>query len=268
MKFEQAREIAEKAIKQLSESLEQGHSEQLQNYLRAMAKFPRYSLHNILLILAQRPQASRVGGYKTWQQLGRFVKKGARGILIFAPVVRRQRADQNELERPIAATVAGFRAVYVFDEADTDGEPVPGISQYRGDPGGFTTRLKLFLASRAIELEYSDHIAPALGQCSPGRIVLLPQLSPAREFSTLAHETAHALLHVAAARRAETTKQTRETEAEAVAFVVSTAIGLEAGNSAAEYISLYSGDKNVLTESLENIQRTSAEIIVALTESA
>ncbi len=265
MKFEQARQIAEKAIEQLSESLERGHSEELQNYLRAMAKFPRYSLHNILLILAQRPKASRVAGYRTWQQLGRFVKKGAKGILIFAPVLRRKRTDKDEMLHAPGVAVAGFRGVYVFEEADTDGDPIAEISRCQGDPSAFTDRLKQFVSSRAIQLEYSDCIAPAHGQCSPGRIVLLPGLSAAVEFSTLAHEAAHALLHMTA-RRAETTKRTRETEAEAVAFVVCNAIGLEATKSASDYISLYSGDKNVLAESLEHIQRASAEIIAAITE--
>jgi len=97
MKIEQAKEIAETAIGQLAESLERGQSEGLKDYLAAMARFPRYSLHNILLIMAQRPGATRVAGYRTWNSLGRQVHRGAKGILIFAPIVRRKEIEPSEL---------------------------------------------------------------------------------------------------------------------------------------------------------------------------
>jgi hypothetical protein len=161
--------------------------------------------------------------------------------------------------------VAGFRAVYVFDLADTDGEPLPELGNTKGDPAGYTDRLKDFVIQRSIQIEYSDTIYPAQGQCSPGKITLLPGQCPAEEFATLAHEVAHSLLHQQE-RRAETTKRVRETEAEAVAFVVCEAIGLQADNSA-DYIQLYSGDKDTLTESLEHVQRASAEILAAITTS-
>jgi hypothetical protein len=161
--------------------------------------------------------------------------------------------------------VAHFRAVYVFDVADTDGNPLPELGNAEGDPSGHTDRLKEFVSSRGIQLEYSGAIYPAQGQCSPGKIVLLSGQSVAEEFATLAHETAHSLLHQNS-RRTETTKCVRETEAEAVAFVVCEAIGLKAQNSA-DYIQLYSGDKDTLTESLEYVQRVSAEILAAITPS-
>src|SRR5258705_11698970 len=119
-----------------------------------------------------------------------------------------------------------------------------------------------FIAERGIQLEYSDTIYPALGQCSPGKSVPLPGQSAAEEYATLAHETAHSLLHMQD-RRAETTKRVLETEAEAVAFVVCEAIGLKAQNSA-DYIQLYSGDKETLAESLEHVQRASSEILAAI----
>jgi hypothetical protein len=90
MKVEQAKQIASKAIEQLSEALERGHSETLRNYLAAMARFHRYSLHNLILIVSQRPDATRVAGFHTWKQLGRSVKKGTKGIMILAPVVLTQ----------------------------------------------------------------------------------------------------------------------------------------------------------------------------------
>jgi hypothetical protein len=265
MKIEQAKQIASEAIEQLSQALEAGHSERLREYLAAMARFHRYSLHNIMLIASQRPDASHVAGFQTWKQLGRFVKKGAKGILILAPVVLRKEAKSDNQEEETERTAIRFRAVYVFDVVDTDGRPLPELGDAEGDPSGHTQRLKEFIASRGIQLEYSDAIYPAQGQCSPGKIVLLPGQSAAEEFATLAHETAHALLH-GQARRSETTKTVRETEAEAVAFVVCEAIGLKAQNSA-DYIQLYSGDKETLADSLEHVQQASAEILAAIAPS-
>ena len=216
-----------------------------------------------MLIASQRPDATHVAGFQTWKQLGRFVKKGAKGILILAPVLLHKDAEASDREEGTERPVVHFRAVYVFDVADTDGKPLPELGNADGDPSGHTERLKEFIASRGIQLEYSDTIYPAQGQCSPGKIVLLPGQCAAEEFATLAHETGHALLH-GQDRRSETTKRVRETEAEAVAFVVCEAIGLKAQNSA-DYIQLYSGDKETLAESLEHVQRASAEILAAIT---
>lgn len=267
MKIEQAKEIAEKAIGQLAESLERGYSEELKTYLAAMAKFPRYSLHNVCLILAQRPDTARVAGYHAWRQLGRHVNRGAKGILIFAPIVGRKGEGKDSGETSVVSDsvrLVGFRGIHVFAEEDTSGQPIPRLSRCSGDPSAFTERVKQFVASRGIQFEYSEHIRPAQGQCSAAKIELLPGMEPAVEFSVLAHEVGHFLLHFGERRR-ETTRRVRETEAEAVAFVVSQAIGLEAMRSSSEYISLYSGDKDLLTESLEHIQRASAEIIAAIT---
>jgi len=267
MKIEQAKEIAEKAIGQLAESLERGHSEELKRYLAAMAKFPKYSLHNVCLILAQRPDTARVAGYHTWRQLGRQVNRGAKGILIFAPIVRRK-ADREESGETSGGSdsvrLAGFRGIHVFAEEDTTGQPMPRLSRCTGEPSAFTGRLKQFVTSRGIQFEYSENIRPAEGRCSAGKIELLPGMEAAVEFSVLAHEVGHLLLHFGERRR-DTTKRVRETEAEAVAFVVAQAIGLAAMRSSSEYISLYAGDKDLLTESLEHIQRASAEIIAAIT---
>lgn len=266
MKIEQAKEIAEKAIGQLAESLERGHSEELKRYLAAMARFPKYSLHNVCLILAQRPGAARVAGYHTWRQLHRQVNRGAKGILIFAPIVRRksETKEPGETSGEESMRLVGFRGIHVFAEEDTTGEPIPRLSRCTGDPAAFAERLKQFVISRGVQLEYTQQIHPAYGMCSAAKIELLPGMEPAVEFSVLAHEVGHLLLHFGERRR-EIAKRVRETEAEAVAFVVSQAIGLEAMCSASEYISLYAGDKDLLTESLEHIQRASAEIIATIT---
>ena len=262
MKIEQAKQIATKAIEELSHALEAGHSEMLREYLGAMARFHRYSWHNIMLIASQRPDATHVAGFNTWKQLGRFGKKGAKGIMILAPLVhRKSKEDASEEEQSLAAV--SFRAVYVFDQADTDGKPLCELGSAQGDPSGYTEKLKQFVTGRGIQLEYSDAIYPAQGQCSAGKITLLPGQGAAEEFNTLAHEAAHSILHTQE-RRAETTKCARETEAEAVAFVICEAVGLKANNSA-DYIHLYAGGKENLVSSLERIQQTSAEILAAIT---
>jgi hypothetical protein len=265
MKVEQAKQVASKAIEELSQALERGHSEKMKEYLTAMARFHRYSLYNVMLIASQRPDATRVAGFHKWREFGRFVKKGAKGIFILAPILAKKTAEQDSPEEESARVAVGFRAVYVFDLSDTDGEPLPELGNAQGDPAGYTERLKDFVMQRSIQVEYSDSIYPAQGQCSPGKITLLPGQCPAEEFATLTHEVAHSLLHQQE-RRAETTKRVRETEAEAVAFVVCEAIGLKANNSA-DYIQLYSGDKETLTESLEHVQRASAEILAGIAPS-
>ncbi len=199
MKVEQAKQIASKAIQQLSEALERGHSETLRNYLAAMARFHRYSLHNLILIVSQRPDATRVAGFHTWKQLGRTVKRGAKGIMILAPMVLRKSKEETGSEEDHNRTALGFRVVYVFDQIDTEGEPLCELGTAQGDPSGYTEKLKQFIAGRGIQLEYSDTIYPAQGQCSPGKIVLLPGQSAAEEYATLAHEVAHSLLHSAVA---------------------------------------------------------------------
>ncbi len=102
-----------------------------------------------------------------------------------------------------------------------------------------------------------------MGVSYGGRIALVPGLQPAKAFSVLVHELSHELLHKAE-RRTATTKTVRETEAEAIAFVVSTTFGLDAGHTSADYISLYHGNAALLAESLEVIQQASALILSAI----
>ena len=124
-------------------------------------------------------------------------------------------------------------------------------------------RLVSFIESREIELVFTEKIAPALGISYGGRIAILPGQSEAEEFSTLVHELAHEMLHKAE-RRTTTTKVVKETEAEAIAFIIGKAVGLETGSASADYIQLYHGNASLLAESLEVIQQTSAVILAVL----
>ena len=263
MKLEQAKQIATDAVEQLRQALEAGHSERLKEYLAAMARFRRYSWHNVMLIASQKPNATRVAGFQSWHKLGRFVKKGEKGILILAPVTRERIQNNGEMDPEESSVPVGFRAAYVFDISQTEGEPLPEIGSVNGDPRGQGGRLAKFVADQGIALEYSDEIAPARGTSSGGKITLLPGQSPAEEFATLAHEVAHEMMH-RNERRNSTTKRVRETEAEAVAFVVCSAIGLQTGSAAEDYIGLYGGDAKLLSESLEYVQRTATQILNAI----
>ena len=151
----------------------------------------------------------------------------------------------------------------MFDVSQTEGVDLPETQHVSGNPGENLERLASFVRSRGILLAYNENIAPALGMSYGGRIAILPGQSKAEEFSTLVHETAHEFLHKAE-RRTATTKTVRETEAEAVAFVVGKAVGLVTGSASADYIQLYHGNASLLAESLEVIQQTAAVILAAL----
>jgi hypothetical protein len=130
----------------------------------------------------------------------------------------------------------------------------------QGDPGILADRRKAIVTERGISLSYDASIAPADGVSLGGQIRLRPGLPAAEEFSVLTHELAHELLHRGSDRTA-LPELVRETQAEAVAFVVSRGIGLETGSAAADYIALYNGNAKTLTESLGAIQEVSSQIL-------
>jgi hypothetical protein len=271
MKAEEIKNKTSEAVAYLVEALQSGESEVLSEYLTAMARFHNYSFGNIMLIARQRPTATRVAGIRTWNSLGRFVKRGEKGILILAPMVGRKAQRREEIsteietvnaaeERKAIHELYGFRAVYVFDVEQTEGKELPSLTDVRGDVSGYRERLVDYVESQGIKLSYSEKIAPAKGLSSGKRITLLTGMQPAEEFSTLVHELAHEMLH-RSERRTLTTKQVRETEAEAVAFVVCQSLGLETGSASADYIQLWNGSAKLLQESLEVVQRTAAVIL-------
>ncbi|MCX6592344.1 MAG: ArdC family protein [Acidobacteria bacterium] len=262
MNTDQAKQLSETALNQLMSALEQGHSDALKAYLAVMARFHHYSWSNALLIFWQKPTATHVAGFHSWLRLNRYVRKGEKGIVILAPMVGRLK-DADELSEDQRSRVFGFRAAHVFDISQTEGEPLPEFATVHGEPGELTAKLKDFVSSKKIDLVYSDEIRPARGMSSGGKITLLPDMPAAEEFAVLVHEVAHELLH-RGERRKETNHTVRETEAEAVAFVVANAVGLDTNTASADYILLHSGDKATLAESLAFIQQTSADILKAI----
>jgi hypothetical protein len=210
-------------VNHLIQQLEAGKSDALTAYLTAMSRFHNYSFGNILQIARQKPTATHVAGLYAWNQFGRRVKRGENGIQILAPMIgvkRRSDLDaEPESESKGSPVLVGFRPVYVFEVSQTEGPDLPTILGVQGEVGEHRDRLVKFVNVQGIALEYNERIAPAMGLSYGGKIVLLSGQTKAEEFSTLVHELAHEMLHKAE-RRTVTTQTVRETEAEAIAFVV------------------------------------------------
>ncbi|HEX5370480.1 MAG TPA: ArdC family protein [Dehalococcoidia bacterium] len=247
------------ALDRLAALLDAGHSDELAAFLKAMARFHRYSFNNVCLIASQRPTATRVAGFHAWRSLNRFVRKGEKGIVILAPIVVRRQTERTDDD---SKQVAGFRAAYVFDVAQTDGEPLPDATTASGDPGRRTADLRSAIAAHGIAIEDADDLDGALGTSAGGRIQVLKHLAPAEGFVVLVHEFAHELLHRAADRPAS--RDIRELEAESVAFVVGDAVGLQVGAAARDYIHLYRGDRDGLLASLDRIRGAATTILNAI----
>ena len=201
-----AQQLIRENVKYLIEQLEAGHSETLTAYLNAMANFHTYSFGNVLLIARQQPQATHVAGIRTWNELGRRVKRGEKGIAILAPMIGKRRKKENAQatteEDANTATLLGFRRVFVWDESQTEGAPLATIGEITGDAGVYLDRLRDFVQAQGIALEYNENIAPAFGMSYGGRIALLPGQTKAEEFSVLVHETAHERIHKSERRTA------------------------------------------------------------------
>jgi len=251
-----AKETIDNAVSELTQQLDSGRSDVLKEYLECMSRFHSYSWGNVLLIYRQMPQASHVAGYRRWQEMNRFVRKGEEGIGILAPMIRRKRSEQP-CEEEEDRYIAGFRTVHVFDVSQTEGEPLPRLSQPDGRLGNSLSHLEQVVRNDDIELQYEALPEGTDGYSADGRIVINESLSPLEQFSTLVHELAHEWFgHHSEAQKSKI----QETEAEAVAYVVCRACGLESPGSS-EYIQLYRGTSNTLSDSLSRIQIASARII-------
>lgn len=268
MNREEAQQVSSQAIDELVQALEQGKSEKLLEYLAMLSKFHQYSFGNCLLIAMQRPDATYVAGFQRWKELGRFVKKGEKGIGIIAPIARKRKVEDEvgSDESTTVRSVTGFRVVHVFDVLQTEGEPLPEFATSHGDPGDSLERLEELITQEGVTLVYEEIPCGANGVSEGGVIRVRPDLGPSETFRVLVHELAHEKLHQTE-RRKETTKAIRETEAEAVAFVVSRAFGIDSMARSSDYVQLWGGDKELLLQSLDHIQRVATDIIAALSES-
>lgn len=248
-------------IKALSAQLESGNSAALTTYLGTMGRFHNYSFGNVMAIAMQRPDAVRVAGFQTWKTLGRNVKKGEKAIRILAPMIGKKQDEKTEGN---SACIYGFRGVCVFDISQTEGKELPAFAKASGDAGDTLQKLLKFAATQSITIELVDDLGGAEGISYGGRIQLLTGKPDAEQTTVLTHELAHELLHKQD-RKNVGTKDRRELEAEAVAFIVGTAVGLDMNTASADYIRLYNGNVEALTESLESISKAAKIILAAIT---
>ncbi len=159
MRTNHARKVSERAFNELVEAVEAGKSHKLVDYLKAMGRFHNYSLGNAIMIGFQKPDATHVAGFRTWQKLGRHVKRNEKGIAIMAPIVWRKKATnangQKDVQDRDDESAMAFKTAYVFDISQTDGKPLSDFARVNGDPGVYTERLREYVASKGINLEYS-----------------------------------------------------------------------------------------------------------------
>lgn len=252
----------EEYVKQLAEETDAvRQSTEYQEYLDCMAKFWRYSLHNQILIHVQRPPASRIAGFRTWNELGRRVKVGEKSIKILAPFTKKlvKKDEQTSEEKEISLTY--FCPVSVFDVSQTEGSELPKLDI---DISGNThewllKKLVEFCKTRQIEVEFKElGINGLYGYSQGGKIVVGTNQSPNMQVNTLVHEIAHELIHYLPEGK-QFSKQDREIQAESVAYVVCSVLGL--GVKSSVYLTFFGSAKERILENLKVISETVQAIL-------
>jgi hypothetical protein len=255
-------------------------SEGFKRYLAFLAQFHRYSARNSLLILLQRPDATRVAGYKKWRELDRQVRRGEEGIRILAPILKKTSNEDDEGGADVrgdapAKILVGFRIVKVFALEQTD--PVPGAPPLLAPPGGgkvdsgpevsavgdgLEAGLRSLCAAEGVPVaEEEMQGRDGYYNRSEKRIALRIGLPDVERATTLCHEAVHHLLHEKGAAPSAT-RATRETEAEGVAFAVFSYFGLDTGPFSFAYVANYfAGEPQVLKGALSRIRGVAHRII-------
>jgi len=239
--------------------------------LKTMSRFTRYSLSNQMLIFAQRPTATHVLGYRSWLKAGYQVRKGEKGIAIYAPMLFAKRRDIDDPDSTDDSTPPrlGYRVAYVFDVAQVDaiaGTDAAAVTATPTDPGAHRhlEALKAFLLGHNVELEYQLLAPGLLGYTDGRRITCGTGQASHVEFGTLAHETTHVLLHFPANGGTRPDLTTRETEAEAVTYLLCAQLGIAGTEASVEYIQSYRGTPDTLDASLERIRATAQRLAAEL----
>jgi antirestriction protein ArdC len=234
-----------------------------------MSRFTKYSLSNQLLIFAQRPGATHVQGYRAWNKAGYQVRKGEHGIAIYAPMIFASKRDTAAESDTDAAPRLGYRVAYVFDIAQVDaiaGTDTAAVTATPADAGAHRhlEALKAFLVGHNVELEYKALARGLLGYTDGRRITCGTGQASHVEFATIAHETTHVLLHFPADRGTRPDLTTRETEAEAVTYLLCAQLGIAGTEASVEYIQSYRGTPDTLDASLERIRATAQRLSTEL----
>jgi antirestriction protein ArdC len=206
--------------------------------LKVASKFHNYSFNNQLLIFLQRPDATRVAGFRKWQELNRFVRKGEKGIQIFAPCKYKTKTEDANGDEKSLNEIRGFRVVHVFDISQTDGEPLEDPVRPQLLDGDAPEGIWDALVAQASDAGFDvvrDRRGSANGYCDflEKKIAVRPDVSPAQAVKTLVHELAHALLH---SEDRPKTPAIAEVEVESVAYIVCDALGLDSGDYSLPYV--------------------------------
>lgn len=284
-----------KDMDSIMQSLESGVEElftsnRYQEFLKTMAKFHNYSFNNTMLIAMQRPDATLVTSYKNWQSMGRQVMKGEKGITIIAPAPYKKMKEKevlDENQRPIMGTdgkpkteqvevtVPHFKAVTVFDIAQTSGEPIQTLA-----PELLTAAVQDFdsfmqaiqkISPVPIRFDEIDGNANGYYHNADKEIVIKKGLSESQTLKTAIHETAHAKLHdkeIMESLGVEKDRLTKEVEAESVAYCVCSSFGLDTSDYSFPYIAGWSSSREMkeMKASMNVIRKTAGEMIDQLTE--
>lgn len=240
-------------------------------FLSTQAKFHRYSPGNVLLILDQRPNATRVAGYQTWHDMGRFVRKGEHGIAILAPMIIRVSKDRDgEDERPVTR----FRVSHVFDITQTEGQPLPEppILTLTGDSPEarrLLGRLTQLAVSEGVHIQHQDpdrmHGAKGFYLRTDHTIVLAKDLAADQQAKTLIHELAHHFL--GHGQGDDNPRHVEEAEAESTAFVVCSHFGIDTSEYSFGYLADWTKDDGgpaLVKQVAATVHKTSSRIINAL----
>ncbi|HEV2989615.1 MAG TPA: hypothetical protein VG759_14325 [Candidatus Angelobacter sp.] len=193
-KIRSVRQMIRAGVELLAHDIEAGHPEVLTECLKAIARFFWLSFGNILLISTQRPSARQVAGFKAWNEFGRRVRQGEKGVMIFAPILSEPKRRDNGDAQP-EPQLLGFRPVRVWDIDQTEGEPADISSTVNPDLADVLKKLMEFAAGQEIEIQYSEKIAPASSVSFRGIIRLLPDLQAEETVFALVRELAIQLLY-------------------------------------------------------------------------
>lgn len=249
--------------------------------LEVAARFHRYSFRNTILIRVQRPDATRVAGFNTWKGLGRFVRKGEKGIAILAPCTYK-RVSEPAGSIPAASeetgdaaqevrVLRGFRVVHVFDVSQTDGDhDLPDVAPVLltgSAPEGLVDQLSQLIAERGFAVQFvpREELGGANGQTDYMQHVvrIRDDVDQAQRAKTLAHELAHVLLH----EPGFACRDRIEVEAESTAFVVMRAAGVDPGAYSFPYVARWAnGDTALVASTGERVVGGARQILDALAE--
>lgn len=284
-------------VTELTQKLEKGvqdvfTSENYRNYLKVMSKFTSYSWSNTLLIALQFPQASVVAGYKKWQEMNRQVKAGEKGIRIIAPCIKKIKVqDENSPDETVDENIlAGgtgteiekkeikklyFKAISVFDISQTEGDPLPslGVNSLSGSVDEYQHFLDAVISLADVPVRFDEVPGSAKGYYSHSckEIVLQAGMSELQTIKTVVHEVTHSKLHdkdFMKEKGIKKDRQTKEVEAESVAYIVCQHYGLDTSEYSFGYIAGWSSGRDTLElkHSLKLISDTSHTFIKGIQE--